>query len=227
MGRLQYNQVGHHLQDGPNSLTIKSKNMIIEKYTLQQYLIALIRVFTKRKNYTGLALLVIAGSVTGAPVTNPAIITNSYAYAAKAGTVASTVSKATIEAAFQPPKKKRETVKPLLAFLQHCRNAWGYGAGTFEYQHSGQFTCYLAGIDGSVGELWRIPVLEMSNSNASAEKLSNFRRYQFSIGEFFLIPRRYQFQIEEFFLIPSRYQFLIEEFFLIPWWYQFQIEDFF
>jgi len=216
MGRLQYNQVGHHLQDGPYSLTIKSKNMIIEKYTLQQYLIALIRVFTKRKNFTGLALLVIAGSVTGAPVTNPANITNSYAYATKAGTVASTVSKATVKAAVQPPKKKKEIVKPLLAFLQHCRNAWGYDAGTFEYQHSGQFTCSLAGIDRSVGELWRIPVLEMSNSNASAEKLSNFRRYQFSIGEFFLIPRRYQFQIEEFFLIPWWYQFLIEDFFLIP-----------
>ena len=192
--------------------------MIIEKYTLQQYLIALIRVFTKRKNFTGLALLAIAGSVTGAPVTNPAIITNSYAYAAKAGTVASTVSKATIEAAFQPPKKKRETVKPLLAFLQHCRNAWGYGAGTFEYQHSGLFTCYLAGIDGSFGKLWHIPVLEMSDYTASskAKKLSNFRRYQFSIEEFFLIPSRYQFQFEEFFLIPRRYQFQIQDFFLIP-----------
>jgi hypothetical protein len=172
--------------------------MTIEKYTLQQYLIALIRVFTKRKNYTGLALLVIAGSVTGAPVTNPAMITNSYANAAKAGMVASTVSKATVKAAVQPPKKKKEIVKPLSASFQHCGSVWWYGgAGTVKYQHNEHFIYSPEGC----GEHKRIPVHEMSNYTASekAKKLSNFGRYQFSIGEFFLIPRWYQFQFEDFF----------------------------
>jgi hypothetical protein len=171
----------------------------------------------KKKNFTGLALMRIAGAILGTSLVLLATITNMAAYMALACTVVFTKSRTTVEAAVQKPQMKSGKLPVALsASLSHCRNIfWHVISGAVEYQHISHFAYRPACSFRGCNKLKRIPFLETAHHTGytSAEKRG--------------VSRRYQNSIEKFFLIPCRYQFSIGEFFLIPWWYQFQIQDFF
>jgi len=177
---------------------------------------ASVSVLTKRKNFTGLAVLSIAGAILGAPLTLQATVIRMAAYVALACIVVSIVSHTVEGAVLKPQMKSGKLPLALSASLSHRRNiCWHVISGAVEYQHISHFTYHPAGCFRGCNKLKRIPFLETAHHTGytSVEKKG--------------ISRRYQNSVEEFFLIPCRYQFSIGEFFLIPWWYQFQIQDFF
>ena len=130
--------------------------------TIQQRFTATTLSFFKKLRNTGLTVLTIAG------------------------TVASSMSQATSEAAANHPKKKNgNPLSVFSAFLNHCRNVLRYALiGSIVYPHS------LLTSFRSSGKLKRISAPEMDQSTVSAaeEKPGINRRYQFSIEELFLIP---------------------------------------
>jgi len=162
----------------------------------------------KKKNYTGLAVMRIAGAILGTSLVLLATITNMAAYMALACTVVFIISHTTVEAAVQKPQMKSGKLPVALsASLSHCRNIfWHVDSITVVYQYISHFAYRPAGCFRGCGKLKRIPFLETAHHTGytSVEKKGISRRYQNSVEEFFLIPCRYQFQIGEFFLIPQR-----------------------
>jgi hypothetical protein len=184
----------------------------------QRFLVPTAPFFKKMRNAC-FDMLAMAGAIPGALLALPAILSKIAFYAKETQIISSTLSLATLAAAVQPPKKKKETGKPLSVFLLHFRKPpWYIGAYNIVIQQVRNIVYFPPSSDSFIGKLWRIPILSMAHRTASAEaeKLCNFRRYQFSVGEIFLIPWWYQFPIHDFFLIPGRYQFPMQEFFLIP-----------
>jgi len=173
----------------------------------------------KKKNFTGLAVVRIAGAILGTSLVLLATITNMAAYMALSCILVSIVSH-TVEAAVQKPQMKSGKLPlTLSASLSHCRNiCWHVDSITVVYQYISHFAYRPACSFRGCNKLKRIPFLETAHHTGytSAEKRGVSRRYQNSVEEFFLIPCRYQFSIGESFLIPCRYQFQIREFFLIP-----------
>ena len=158
---------------------------------IQQRFKAPIPSFFKKLRNTAVALFKITRAIFGASVALPAILTKITFYAAEARTMASTLSKATLAAAVQQPKKKKETGKPLSEFLPHFgKPSWHRGAYIAVNQQVAEIVCCPPSSDSFIGKLWRIPILAMAHRTVSAEteKLTNLRRYQFSVGEIFLIP---------------------------------------